>query len=169
MTRVLLKVLIVDDSMADTDLLLRELRHGGYEPEFERVESAEQMKDALTRVKWQVALVDHAMPGFSAPRALEIWRECGVDQPFIIVSDMIPMDTAVTLMKAGAHDFIMKMDLTRLIPAIRRELRDAEMRAEGRTMNEKLRYMNRELESMVSQLRIELDESREKLRSAGLL
>lgn len=168
MTRTPLRVLIIEDSVADTDLLVRELRQGGYEPEYERVDVPDQMRDAITRAKWQVALVDHAMPQFSAPQALQIWREAGIDQPFIIVSDLIPFEIAVEMMKAGAHDFVMKMDLTRLVPAIRRELRDADARAESREVQKRLVNMNRELESMVAQLQSELSQSQERLRSAGL-
>jgi PAS domain S-box-containing protein len=135
-----LRVLIVEDSADDTLLLLRELKRGGYEPQHERVDTAEDMRAALEKQEWDVVISDHAMPTFSAPAALKLLRDGGwPDLPFIIVSGHIGEDAAVKAMKAGAHDFVSKDGLARLAPAIERELRDAEERRERRRAQEALR------------------------------
>jgi PAS domain S-box-containing protein len=138
--RTSLRVLIVEDSVDDALLLLRELRRGGYEPSYERVDTAQAMLAALEKQDWDVVISDHAMPAFSAPAALELLRENGrPDLPFIIVSGHIGEDAAVRAMKAGAHDFVAKDSLARLVPAIERELRDAEERRQRRRAQEALR------------------------------
>ena len=135
-----LRVLIVEDSVDDALLLLRELRRGGYEPQHERVDTAEAMRAALEKQGWDVVISDHAMPSFSAPAALRLLQDGGwPDIPFIIVSGHIGEDAAVKIMKAGAHDFVSKEGLARLAPAIERELGDAEERRERRRAQEALR------------------------------
>lgn len=134
-----LRVLIIEDSEDDVALVLRELRRAGYEPEFQRVETAEEMKGALAGQKWEIIICDYAMPRFNAPAALRVLRESGIDIPFIIVSGTIGEDTAVEVMKAGAHDYIMKWNLKRLVPAVERELREAELRRAKRRAEEELR------------------------------
>src|SRR5215210_6121510 len=135
-----LRVLIVEDSVDDTLLLLRELRRGGYEPQYERVDTAEAMRAALEKQDWDVVVSDHAMPSFSAPAALTLLQDGGwPDIPFIIVSGHIGEDAAVKAMKAGAHDFVSKDGLARLAPAIERGLGDAEERRERRRAQEALR------------------------------
>ena len=139
-TRTPLRVLIVEDSADDTLLLLRELRRGGYDPQHQRVDTAEGMRAALEKQEWDVVISDHAMPAFSAPAALKLLQAGGwPDLPFIIVSGHIGEDAAVKAMKAGAHDFVSKDGLARLAPAIERELRDAEERRERRRAQEALR------------------------------
>ncbi|MBF8284341.1 MAG: CheY chemotaxis protein or a CheY-like REC, partial [Anaerolineales bacterium] len=128
-----LRVLIVEDSEDDARLLLRELRRGGYDPTFERVETADAMRAALDPSTgsghgWDVILSDYSLPQFSAPAALALLQAEGMDLPFIIISGTIGEDTAVAALKAGAHDFIVKGNWARLIPAVEREMRDAEAR-----------------------------------------
>lgn len=120
-----LKILIVEDSEDDLFLLLHELRKGGYAPEYLSVCSAEPMKQALTDRAWDVITSDYNMPGFSALAALDILKESGLDLPFIVVSGKIGEDQAVATMKSGAHDYVMKQNLSRLVPAIDREIREA--------------------------------------------
>jgi PAS domain S-box-containing protein len=134
-----LRVLLVEDSEFDMELLLRLLRKGGYDPVHERVETAPQMKAALERQTWDVVLADYRMPQFSAPQALEVLKETGLDLPFLVVSGGIGEATAVATMKAGAHDYLMKDNLARLVPVVERELREAENRAEKRHATEALR------------------------------
>jgi diguanylate cyclase (GGDEF)-like protein/PAS domain S-box-containing protein len=124
----LLQVLIVEDSEDDTLLLLRELRRGGFEVTHERVETHAAMSAALEERTWDAVISDYTMPHFSAPAALHLLREKGLDLPFIIVSGTIGEETAVAAMKAGTHDCIMKDNLRRLVPAIERELREADVR-----------------------------------------
>jgi len=131
-----LRVLIVEDSENDAELLLRELRRGGYAPEFERVETPEGLDEALSRESWDIIISDYAMPRFNGLHALKLTLEKGIDIPFIIVSGSIGEDVAVAAMKAGAHDYLMKNNLARLLPAIERELREVRVRQERRQADE---------------------------------
>jgi len=124
----LLRLLVVEDSEDDAELVLREIKRGGYTIEFERVETRSDMLLALARGSWDIILSDYTMPNFSAMAALETLQDSGLDIPFLVVSGTIGEETAVTALKAGAHDFLLKGKLARLIPAIERELRDAETR-----------------------------------------
>jgi PAS domain S-box-containing protein len=134
------RVLIVEDSEDDAHLLIRELQQGGFAPVSERVETRETMRKALRSREWDVVISDYVMPRFSGLEALGELRESGPDLPFIIVSGNIGENIAVYAMKAGAHDYIIKGNLARLVPAVERELRDAEVRRarkraeEGRTL-----------------------------------
>src|SRR5215218_233709 len=135
-----LRALLVEDSEDDALLVQRELQRGGYEPDCERVDTAEAMEAALEEGAWDIIISDHSMPAFSSSAALELLRRKGfVDMPFIIVSGRIGEGVAVAAMKAGAHDYIMKDNLARLNTAIERELREAEGRRERRRAEEKYR------------------------------
>jgi len=127
-----LRLLLIEDSEDDASLVVRTLRRGGYDLTYERVETAEAMRDALARHPWDLVISDYSMPQFTGPAALGLLHEVGIDLPFIIVSGTIGEETAVAAMKAGAHDFLMKGQLTRLIPAVARELREAAERRERR-------------------------------------
>jgi two-component system, cell cycle sensor histidine kinase and response regulator CckA len=134
-----LKVLIVEDSEDDFLLLLRELRRGGYEPAFERVETPADMKSALNKQSWDIIISDYKMPNFSGLHALKLLKDARVDLPFILVSGTIGEELAVEAMKTGANDYVMKNDLSRLVPAIRRELREAKIREDRGMIIEALR------------------------------
>jgi PAS domain S-box-containing protein len=134
-----LQVLIVEDSENDALLIIRELRRGGYEPIYERVETRAAMQSALDKTKWDVILCDYSLPHFSGPEALAFVKERGLDMPFIIVTGTIGDVEAVSSMKAGAHDYILKGNLTRLPAAIERELREAITRRERRLADEMLK------------------------------
>jgi signal transduction histidine kinase len=134
-----LRVLIVEDNERDAALLLRELKRGGYDPVSERVETSATMNAELERRTWDLVVSDFAMPQFSANAALEEVRKSGLDLPFIIVSGTVGEETAVEAMRAGAHDFMPKGQFTRLLPAIARELREAELRAKHRVIEQQLR------------------------------
>jgi two-component system cell cycle sensor histidine kinase/response regulator CckA len=125
-----LNLLIIEDSEDDALLLLRELRRGGYRPNFLRVETAGELQHALETRTWDVIISDYSMPKFSAITALQTVRGRGLDLPFIIVSGTIGEQTAVDAMRAGANDYLMKGQLARLIPAVERELREAVSRRE---------------------------------------
>ncbi len=127
-----LRALIVEDSEFDAQMMVNILRKGGYEPAFERVETGEQMKAALTNKQWDVILADYNLPDFNALAALKIAQDSQLDLPFVIVSGGIGEDVAVEAMKAGAHDYLMKGNLNRLAPAVERELREAAIRASQR-------------------------------------
>ncbi len=125
-----IKLLLVEDSDDDAQLILREIQRGGYEVKFERVETAEAMHSALTRESWDLIISDYSLPQFNAPAALALLQDAGIDLPFIITSGTIGEETAVSALKAGAHDFLIKGNFARLIPAIQREMRDAKIRSE---------------------------------------
>src|ERR671917_286002 len=127
------RVLLVEDSENDAMLLLRELRRGGYKPPSPRGCTPEDMKEGLraadaTDEPFQVVISDYYMPRFSAPDALRLLRNLGYDLPFIVVSGKIGEDAAVGIMKAGADDYVTKENMSRLCPAIERELREADVR-----------------------------------------
>ncbi|HMH84126.1 MAG TPA: response regulator, partial [Gemmatimonadales bacterium] len=124
-----LRVLIAEDSEADALLLVRELKRGGYEPTYERIDTASAMKAALERQAWDLVIGDYSMPAFSSTAALALLRERGLDVPFICVSGTISEEQAVATMKAGASDYFAKGQLARLVPAIARELREAKGRS----------------------------------------
>ena len=126
----ILQVLMIEDSEADTLLLLEELRRSQYDPFHHRVQTAPDFIAALGRRTWDVILSDYHLPEFSGPAALKVLREQGMDIPFIVVSGTYGEDAAVDMMKAGADDFIVKDNLSRLVPAIEREMEAAQIRRE---------------------------------------
>ena len=127
-----LRVLIVEDSEFDAQIMANLVRKGGQEVTSRRVETGETFRAALQEQVWDVVLADYNMPAFSAPEALKILQQTGLDIPFLIVSGGIGEATAVEAMKAGAHDYLMKGKLQRIWPAVEREIREAAMRAEKR-------------------------------------
>ena len=133
-----LRVLIVEDSTADAELVVRALRQGGLEPLPERVDTAEAMRAALDRQPWDIVLCDYSMPSFDAPSALAQLRERAQDVPFIVVSGSVGEDTAVAAMQAGATDYIMKDRLQRLAPAVVRAVEGAAVWRERRRLEEAL-------------------------------
>jgi two-component system, cell cycle sensor histidine kinase and response regulator CckA len=133
-----LRVLLVEDSEADAELVLRALRTLGRPIQHERVEEAAAMQEALERGPWDLVLSDWSMPRFSALAALAIARRLGPDLPFIIVSGTIGEESAVDAMRAGARDYVLKDKLARLVPAVERELRESKSRAAKRLAEEDL-------------------------------
>jgi two-component system cell cycle sensor histidine kinase/response regulator CckA len=125
-----LSVLMVEDSVEDTQLVIRELRRGGYDVAFERVETPQAMSATLGNRAWDVVICDLSLAQFSGAHALRLLREKNPDTPFIYVSGMIGAETAVDALKQGAHDYVLKGSLKRLLPAIQRELKEAERRRE---------------------------------------
>lgn len=133
-----LRVLIIDDSERDAALLVLALRKEGIESYSVRVDTADAMEEAVTSRRWDVAISDCHMPDFTVEGALTIWLREGHDQPFIVVSGAIGEEEAVSLLKAGAHDFVKKDNFARLVPAIERELRDSANRHARREAEESL-------------------------------
>ena len=127
-----LKLLQVEDSESDAELILRELRRSGHDVESERVQDAEALRAALAKHGWDLIICDYRMPSFDAPAALEVLHSTGLDIPMLVISGNIGEDIAVAMMKAGASDYLMKDNLKRLGAAVERELREARGRAERR-------------------------------------
>ena len=162
--RPVLRVLFVEDSLADAFLLERALSRGGFRVVCDRVDTAEGMSRALDEREWDLILCDHSMPQFSSPEALEILKQKKLDLPFIIVSGHIEEDMAISAMDSGAHDYIMKDRLARLVPAVQRELREAEVRRARAKSEEELRRAQEELELRVEQRTAALKQANQKLR-----
>jgi len=137
----LLRVLIVEDSEDDTLLLLRQLQKGGYQTEYLRVDNRRVLKKTLLDKNWDIIITDHNMPDFDSSTALGVIKKLNLDIPVIIVSGSIGEDVAVDAMRAGAHDYIMKDNLARLVPAIERELREVAIRHSQRAAEAAIEYL----------------------------
>lgn len=138
-----LRVLIVEDSMDDAMLLVRELRRGDYDVQYECVDTAAAMDLALRKGEWDLVVCDYSMPTFSGSEALHLLRSNGWDIPFIFLSGTIGEDAAVAALKQGAQDYIMKDNLKRLLPAIQRELDEARRRRERKRLEEQVRQLEK--------------------------
>ena len=149
-----IRVLHIEDSEQDAALIARHLACAGYELISERVDTAEAMKAALERDRWNLILCDYSMPQFSALRALTLAQEMEVDLPFIIISGTIGEAVAVEAMRAGAHDYLMKDNLVRLVPTIERELNEAENRRARREADEQLHLQSVAMESAANAIMI---------------
>jgi two-component system, cell cycle sensor histidine kinase and response regulator CckA len=136
-----LRVLMVEDSADDALLIASELRRGGLEPVFERVETAPAMQSALDLREWDLIICDYSMPQLAGPEALAIYRQKGLDVPFISVSGTVGEETVAEMMKAGAHDYVLKSHLLRLVPAVKRELRAARERRDRRQASAVAAYL----------------------------
>jgi PAS domain S-box-containing protein len=134
-----LRALIVEDLEDDAVLMIRQLENGGYPVDSLRVDTKQDMIRALDSHPWDVVLSDHSMPKFSAPEALALIKDRGTDLPFILVSGSIGEDQAVAIMKAGAGDYLRKENLSRLVPVVEREIREAEIRRARVSAEEALR------------------------------
>ena len=134
-----LRVLMIEDSENDVLLMVRELKKGGYNPIYERIETAAALKKALQDKDWDIILCDYKMPQFSAPSAIALIKEFNIDTPCIVISGTIGEDTAVECMRLGAHDYLMKGKLSRLCPAIDRELKEAKARINQKRAEEELK------------------------------
>ncbi len=145
-----LRLLIVEDSPDDTLLICDQIQRAGYNVRHTRVETEQDMATQLTDCTWDVVLSDYTLPSFNALAALDVLKRTGLDIPFIIVSGSIGEETAVRAMKAGAHDYIMKNNLPRLVPAIERELRDAGIRIDRRQTMEALRKSEEQYRRIVN-------------------
>ncbi len=147
-----LNVLIVEDSENDALLIARVLRHGGYELNLHRVDTAKRMREALEQQLWDIIICDYTMPKFSGLAALNLLKDSGLDVPLIIVSGTIGETAAVAAMKAGAHDYVMKDNLTRLIPIIQRELKETKVRRERRQAEQDKLRLQAQVEAQAQQM-----------------
>ncbi|MDR7415057.1 MAG: HD domain-containing phosphohydrolase [Armatimonadota bacterium] len=137
----LLRVLCVEDVEDDAVLLARLLQRSGWTVRWHRVDSAASLAEALRAEAWDVVLCDYRMPGFNAHEALRIVRAHDPDLPFLVVSGTVGEELAVEMMRAGANDYVMKDNLTRLPAAIARELREAEVRRARRQAEAQARLL----------------------------
>jgi PAS domain S-box-containing protein len=145
-----LRVLVVEDSPDDVELCLRELRRGGIEPRYLRVDSARDYLEALYEQEWDVVLCDYTMPSFSGAEALAILRGCALDTPFIYVSGTLGEETAVAAMREGAQDYVVKNNLRRLVPAVDRALQEVSARRERARAEADRRAMERRFREVLA-------------------
>jgi DNA-binding NtrC family response regulator len=123
-----IRLLLVEDSINDTFLIVRELQRSGLIVDFERVETAAYLQAALETKGWDLVICDYCLPQFDGAEALAMYRDSGLDAPFIMVSGMLSEDYAREVLRAGAHDYVPKDNLARLGPSVRRSLRAAQER-----------------------------------------
>ncbi|MGE5462178.1 MAG: HD domain-containing phosphohydrolase [Syntrophothermus sp.] len=138
-----LRILLIEDSDDDGQLVLREVRRLGYSVQSQRVETADALRSALANQEWDLILCDYSLPHLNAPQALEVVKSSDLDLPFIIISGTIGEESAINALKAGAHDFLIKGKYARLGPAIERELGEARVRRERRQAELALREKER--------------------------
>jgi PAS domain S-box-containing protein len=136
-----LRILNIEDSISDAELMRRSFKAAGYDIEWAQVETGDEMRSALAQQEWDVILADYRMPQFDAMAALRVYQQCGLDIPFIVVSGAIGEDLGVAMMKAGAHDYMLKGNIARLVPAVEREIRDARVRRGRRQAEERYRRL----------------------------
>lgn len=141
-----LDVLLVEDCDDDAQLLVRELRRGGFEPRFQRVDRENSLVQALLGQSWDVVISDYSMPDFDGISALKLVRRHAGDLPFLLVSANIGEELAVLAMKAGAQDYIMKQSLIRLVPAVERELREFALRKAHQQAERQMRRLSSAIE-----------------------
>src|SRR2546421_1750582 len=146
-----LRLLLVEDSEADAELLAQQLRRAGFTLAFERVETAHALAAALARAPWDLIISDNSMPGFTGTEALSLLRSRGLDIPFIFVSGTMEEDLAARALDAGAGDALEKGNLQRLIPVIRRELREFGERKGRRESEAALRVSEATYSALVEQ------------------
>ncbi|MDR9436013.1 MAG: EAL domain-containing protein [Thiohalophilus sp.] len=138
--KVTLRLLLVEDNPDDAELILLALRRGGYQVDYTRVDNAPDLTRELREADWELVLSDYAMPHFNGLAALKLVKEHNPDIPFIVISGTIGEEVAVEAMRKGAQDYLMKDNLTRLLPAIQRELADADERRARRAAEQTLRH-----------------------------
>jgi PAS domain S-box-containing protein len=138
MSQQALRILLLEDSETDADVLALELRRAGFAPQTTRVESQEAFSQALGEGTWDLLVADYNLPSFSGLDALAIYKQSGLDVPFFLVSGTVGEEVAVAALRTGAHDYLLKDNLTRLGPAVARELREANLRRTRRDDLERL-------------------------------
>jgi two-component system cell cycle sensor histidine kinase/response regulator CckA len=136
-------ILVIEDSEEDAVIILRELKQGGYEVDFERVDSPEALQVSLATRRWDLVLSDFAMPRLSGANALKLVRSSGSDAPFIFISGTMGEDKAVAALKDGAQDYLVKGNLKRLVPAIQRELQEVEERRQRRRLEQHVHQLQK--------------------------
>jgi PAS domain S-box-containing protein len=148
----IVRVLIIEDNDDDTILEIDELIAGGYNIDYKQIQTRNELENALNNEVWDCIISDFSMPQFSGLDALAIVKQKNLDIPFILISGAIGEETAVEAMRAGAHDYIMKNNLKRLVPAFERELREAEIRKQNKAAEETIRNERRLLRTLIDHL-----------------
>jgi two-component system response regulator len=145
-----IRLLQIEDSPDDAELMLRLLKKAGFLVYSERIETAAEMRELLARQPWDVIVADYRLPNFDAPSALSVLQETGNDTPFIVVSGAIGEEVAVEMMRSGAHDYLLKDRLERLASAVEREIHAARIRRQHRQAQEERSAAHSELAAIGS-------------------
>ncbi|MEI6888160.1 MAG: response regulator [Bacteroidales bacterium] len=133
-----IKLLLVEDDETDALLVIRQLKKDGFDVEHVRVKTKSDMEAQLDKGGWDIVISDYSMPGFSGQEALKLFKSRNLDIPFILVSGTVGEDLAVSIMKGGANDYMMKSALNRLGPAVQRELEEMQVRIEKKQAQQEL-------------------------------
>ena len=156
-----LRVLLVEDSQDDTDLIIHEIKKGGFEVEALRVDTAPAMREALTKKKWDLIITDYVIPSFGGLEALEIAKKAKIQIPIILVSGKAGEEGSIHAMKVGMDDYVMKDHLSRLVPVIHRELQTAQIKIAQRKSEEHIKELdalkNRFIQTVSHQFRTPLN------------
>lgn len=158
-----LRVLIIEDSEVDAMMIVKLLKTGGFSPDYKRVQTRKDMLIALGSQSWDIIISDYVMPNFDGKQAFEEFKKLGLEIPFIIISGQVDEEVIIELMKAGVHDYVMKNNYKRLVPAVKRELKEAEIRRERRKAIDDIQRLNEELELRVQMRTAELEEINRRL------
>jgi len=138
-----LQILHIEDSAEDSELIARLLSDNGFHSDVTRVETRHQVFDAMEKSQFDLILSDFKLPGFDGMRALEIAHALKPETPFVFVSGTIGEETAIESLRNGATDYVLKDRLTRLVPAVKRALAEAEEHAMCRQLQQRLREAGR--------------------------
>ena len=153
-----LSILIIEDNEDDALLLIRLLRQNEYDPLYKQVWTEAALREALTSSQWDLIVCDFHMPKFTGIDALKIVQSMDIDTPFIVLSGVVGEEKAVEMMLAGAHDYVMKNNMSRLVPAIRRELEEAQSRRDKKRAEDELEKYRNHLEELVHERTKELQD-----------
>jgi DNA-binding NtrC family response regulator len=133
------KLVMVEDMPMEAEIAVRQLESGGFTCNWKRVESEAALRDALKDTRPDLILSDFTLPGFDGISALEIARELTPDTPFIFLSGTIGEERAIDALQRGAYDYVLKSNMARLAPAVRRALAEASARRTQRSLEQQLR------------------------------
>ncbi|MEI7981782.1 MAG: histidine kinase dimerization/phospho-acceptor domain-containing protein [Bacteroidota bacterium] len=147
-----LKLLLVEDNDTDALLVVRQLKKEGFEVDHLQVKTRDEMQSGLSRGGWDIVISDYSLPGFGGGEALELFKTWDTDIPFILVSGTVGEDIAVTIMKAGANDYLMKTHLNRLGPAVKRELAETAMKRDKKRIESVLSQTEKRFRRLIHDL-----------------
>ncbi len=136
-----LRVLIIEDSEDDLKLIVLALERAGFSITYERVQTAEELREALISDPWHLVVSDYSLPELNAPTALEVLRELDPDLPFVVVSGTLEEEMASDLLQMGVSDYVLKRNLARLESIVKREMEATEQRRAHRLAEDAARQL----------------------------
>ncbi len=161
----MLRILLLEDSLLDTELIQAYLTNGGIEGELVQVETSTDFQNALKTSFFNLILSDYSLPAFDGIAALDIAQTLCPDVPFIFVSATLGEELAIETLKRGATDYVLKQRLERLVPAVKRALRETQERVERQRTQEELRQLTAELERRVEERTAQLAQANQSLQA----